>query len=342
MKAPTCGLTLRARRRFRARLLDWYDRHQRNLPWRGERDPYRVWVSEIMLQQTRVNAVLEHYQVFLARFPDLRSLARATPAAVLTAWSGLGYYQRARAMHAAARRLARAHAKFPDTAAEMRVLPGIGRYTAAAIASIAFGEPCAVVDGNVERVLYRLFEVAGAGKWTAAEELLEERRPGDFNQAMMELGATVCLPQAPLCEQCPVYSWCRNPNALPAPAAIRRRKKKISFILARRSQRVRLVRRPATASLMPNMWELPLAAEANGRKPLFTVRHSITVTDYRVQVFGGDDASPARGGRWVNPERIHDLPLTGLARKILRRAQIIQVGNSRRMNARCKHRHGSA
>ncbi|HYX69772.1 MAG TPA: A/G-specific adenine glycosylase, partial [Terriglobales bacterium] len=185
---------------FRAALLAWYGRHRRALPWRATRDPYRVWVSEIMLQQTRVNAVLEHYRRFLRRFPDVRALARARQSSVLAAWSGLGYYRRARALHAAARRLVRDFdGGFPRTAEAMRTLPGIGRYTAAAVSSIAFGEPQAVVDGNVERVLERLVgrHLPAAQAWELAAQLLDRAHPGDFNQAMMELGATVCLPREP-------------------------------------------------------------------------------------------------------------------------------------------------
>src|SRR5689334_7817852 len=176
---------------FRRKLLQWYDAHARALPWREDRDPYRVWVSEIMLQQTRVAAVIEHYLEFLRRFPTVQKLAGAREASVLAAWSGLGYYRRARMLHAAAKVVARERAgKFPTTAAGWRELPGIGRYTSAAIASIAFREPIAVVDGNVERVLQRVSgdRLSGEKVWIAAEDVLDRERPGDFNQAMMELG----------------------------------------------------------------------------------------------------------------------------------------------------------
>ena len=180
-------------RRFRKNLLAWYDLHRRDLPWRASRDPYRVWLSEIMLQQTRVAAVIAHYREFLRRFPTVEKLAAAREASVLAAWSGLGYYRRARMMHAAAKLIVRDHGgKFPESEEGWRALPGIGRYTAAAIASIAFGEPVAVVDGNVERVLQRVAgtRLAGEELWTEANRLLDVNRPGDFNQAVMELGAT--------------------------------------------------------------------------------------------------------------------------------------------------------
>src|ERR1700751_2793949 len=191
---------------FRARLLAWYDPHARELPWRESRDPYRVWGSEIMLQQTRVAAVVEHYHEFLRRFPAVQKLAAARESSVLAAWSGLGYYRRARMLHAAAKLVAREPGgEFPRTAEELRTLPGVGRYTAAAIASIAFGEPVAVVDGNVGRVLQRFSggRLSGEDFWLVANSLLDRGRPGDFNQAMMELGATVCTPRGPACMACP-------------------------------------------------------------------------------------------------------------------------------------------
>ena len=167
---------------FRARLLAWYDEHARDLPWRETRDPYRIWLSEIMLQQTRVAAVIAHYHEFLRRFSAVQKLARARESSVLAAWSGLGYYRRARMLHAAAKLVARERGgKFPQTAEELRELPGVGRYTAAAIASIAFGEPVAVVDANVERVLQRVSgqRLAGEEFWLGAGALLDRRRPGD-------------------------------------------------------------------------------------------------------------------------------------------------------------------
>jgi A/G-specific adenine glycosylase len=205
------------RSELRTLLLAWYDAHARNLPWRERpgngrhRDPYRVWVSEIMLQQTRVAAVIEHYHEFLRRFPTVEKLAAAREASVLAAWSGLGYYRRARMMHVAAKIVARERGgNFPETADAWRELPGIGRYTSAAIASIAFGEAVAVVDGNVERVLQRISGRALVGEefWQTANELLDHERPGDFNQALMELGATVCTPRAPACLMCPVVELC--------------------------------------------------------------------------------------------------------------------------------------
>jgi len=317
-------------RAFQTKLLAWYDAHARDLPWRENRDPYRVWISEIMLQQTRVAAVIEHYHAFLRRFPTVKKLAGAREASVLAAWSGLGYYRRARMLHAAAKTIARQRGgKFPDTAEQWRVLPGIGRYTAAAIASIALDEAVAVVDGNVERVLQRTSgqPIAGDGLWQAAEELLDRSRPGDFNQAMMELGATVCTPRAPACLACPVIDLCITRGEIPSAAKVPpQQKREIHYSLARRNHSVLLVQRPRDASLMPGMWELPelnvkRARRETGSSPLFTLRHSITVTDYTVRIWNKDAQNGSQ--RWVPITRLPKLALTGLARKILRKAELL-------------------
>ncbi len=195
-------------------MLGWYDREKRDLPWRGESDPYRILVSEIMLQQTRVAVVEERYKQFLRQFPTVRKLAQSREETVLAAWSGLGYYRRARNLHAAAKEVNKAGG-FPTSSAELMQLPGIGRYTAAAVASIAFGEAVPVVDGNVKRVMQRLTgrELTDQNYWQAAEELLDSSRPGDFNQAVMELGATVCAPGEPRCLSCPVLEFCASRGA---------------------------------------------------------------------------------------------------------------------------------
>ncbi len=316
-----------ATRHWRRRLLSWYDRNRRDLPWREDRDPYRVWLSEIMLQQTRVAAVLEHYHRFLRRFPTVQKLASAREPAVLAAWSGLGYYRRARMMHAAAKVIVKQHGgRFPEGLAELRALPGIGRYTAAAIASIVFDVPAAVVDGNVERVLERVF---GSGLtsqdfWQTAEALLSRKRPGDFNQAMMELGATVCLPRQPRCSTCPVFGLCATRGDLARPKKLSRQQQRdICYALDHRNQSVFLVQRPKHSSLMPGMWELPEIPGANPPSAAsFTLRHSITVTDYTVRVLRGPVPGSNRG-RWVRRKNILTLPLTGLTRKILRQAHVI-------------------
>ncbi|MFZ0734100.1 MAG: A/G-specific adenine glycosylase [Candidatus Sulfotelmatobacter sp.] len=311
-------------REFRRRLLAWYDANARELPWREDRDPYRVWLSEIMLQQTRVAAVIEHYREFLRRFPTVEKLAAAREASVLAAWSGLGYYRRARMLHAAAKVIARERSgKFPETAKEWQDLPGIGRYTAAAIASIAFEEPVAVVDGNVERVLQRVSgeRLGGEKLWSAAGNLLDGARAGDFNQAMMELGATVCTPRAPQCLMCPVVGLCATRGEIGGLAKrVRQKKREIHYGLDLRNGSVFLVQRPRDASLMAGMWELPeIPAPTDHAKPVLTVRHSITVTDYTVRVWR-TKLSREVGGDRVALERLLRVALTGLARKILRKA----------------------
>jgi A/G-specific adenine glycosylase len=280
-----------------------------------------------MLQQTRVAAVIEHYHKFLRRFPTVEKLAAAREASVLAAWSGLGYYRRARMMHAAAKVVVRAHGgEFPASEQGLRELPGIGRYTAAAIASIAFDQPVAVVDGNVERVLQRVSgkRLAGEQLWTAANHLLDAKRPGDFNQAMMELGATVCTPRAPGCLTCPVIELCATRGEMKAiTKSPSQRKREIHYALHCRDGEVLLVQRARDASLMPGMWELPQLAGMNGTdRPSFTVRHSITVTDYTVRVWRDTTSSPI-GGKWIPVKRLQKVALTGLARKILRRAELL-------------------
>lgn len=310
---------------FRRALLEWYDGNKRELPWRKTSDPYRVWVSEIMLQQTRVAAVLPRYEKFFRRFPTVQKLAAARLASVLAEWSGLGYYRRARNIHAAAKQIVRERAgSFPESFEEWRKLPGIGRYTAAAIASIAFQEPVAVVDGNVERVLRRLLHVSRDHSWSAAQHLLDPLRPGDFNQAMMELGATICLPGKPLCGQCPITKFCRTRGSGEARARKPKQiKASISFALATKGESVLLVRRGAGESLMSGMWELPPLKNPDEEAVLFRIRHSITVTDYVVKVVAQPDF-PAENSEWISRARLHRLPLTGLAKKILCKANIIK------------------
>ncbi len=320
-------IPLPLRNKLRRALLAWYDAHRRELPWRRDADPYRVWLSEIMLQQTRVAAVIDHYGRFLQKFPSVQILAAAREASVLAVWSGLGYYHRARRMHQAAKLILRERkGSLPTTAEEWRKLPGIGRYTAAAIASIAFGEAVAVVDGNVERVLDRMFGAAEGREatWQRAESLLDPERPGDFNQAMMELGATVCTPRAPQCPMCPLHKWCTSRGVKDARPQRVRKRRQLAYGLARKNDSILLVQRPADASLMAGMWELPALSDTqrNGDEPLATLRHSITDTDYWVLVFTVPPQKFYRRDattRWVARRQWEHLPLTGLARKILRR-----------------------
>ena len=315
------------KRRLRRLLLNWFDRHKRDLPWRQDHDPYRVWLSEVMLQQTRVAAAIEHYERFMKRFPTIKRLAAVRECSVLAAWSGLGYYRRARMLHAAARKVVKDHAgKFPATARDLRALPGIGRYTAAAIASIAFAEPVAAVDGNIERVLQRVYgeSLSGESLWNAAQELLSQKRPGDFNQAMMELGAVVCLPRQPRCLLCPLTTLCATRGERPRAAQPpRQAKREVHYGFDYQDGSVFLTRRSNDATLMPGMWELPEISGVNGSAEAWlTLRHSVTVTDYVVRVVRMP-VPEGTNGRWVPESRIATLPLTGLTRKILLAAKII-------------------
>jgi A/G-specific adenine glycosylase len=338
------------RGRVRRQLLGWYEKSRRDLPWRRSRDPYAIWVSEIMLQQTRVAAVVERYQSFMARFPTLVSLALAPEQEVLALWSGLGYYRRARMLHKAAQFVAEHRdGNLPATSAELRVLPGIGAYTAAAIASIAHGEAVPVVDGNVERVLCRLQGWEAVGRTGAAAmrqrldavagQLLDPRRPGDFNQAMMELGATICTPRNPQCLVCPLSPDCVTRGEHKTVVRPRMLSKEVSYALSVRTgstpgstnREVLLEQRPETSTVMPGLWQLPLLSEvAVPESELrMTVRHAIMQVNYYVRirtVFEGDVAAlTIHEGRrcWVPLINAANMALTGLTRKVLSRAHLL-------------------
>ena len=322
---PPAPESIRAQR-FRNLLMRWYRAHARVLPWRGIHDPYATWLSEIMLQQTRVATVIDRYGEFLRRFPTLQALAEAKEDDVLALWSGLGYYRRARMLHRGAQFVVREmEGKLPRTSAELRTLPGVGEYTAAAIGSIAFGERIAVVDGNVDRVLSRLLGLredrSAAGKariLAEAQKLVppaakpdksattmgaatQPNPPGDHNQAMMELGATICLPRQPMCLQCPVVSLCRTRGEHATEPRGRQQSRLAVHLLALRKHgcvaEVLLERRAADASLMAGMLELPPLppAAVEGREPVLRLRHAITNTNYVVQVYSEAAYGPAGG-----------------------------------------------
>jgi A/G-specific adenine glycosylase len=267
--------TARTLRIFQLRLLDWFRAHQRALPWRANRDPYRIWVAEVMLQQTRIAAVLPHYHRFLKAFPTVETLAHAPQENVLKRWSGLGYYSRARNLHRAAKEIVtRFGGEFPRTLETALALPGVGRYTAAAVLSIAYDHPLAALDGNVARVLARLGAIRGdlrtPRRWrqltASAQYHLALTAPGDWNQALMELGETICTPQIPRCAACPVSSWCRArvrklTGEIPSP---RRRQAPVKMRIAAailRDPRGRtiLVRDPGAHDdvLFSRMWQFP-------------------------------------------------------------------------------------
>ena len=268
--------------RARGALLRWYRRARRDLPWRHTSDPYRVWISEAMLQQTRVETVIPYYHRFLDRFPDVAALAGAELDDVLGAWQGLGYYSRARNLKRAAEHVVECcGGELPDTADALRELPGVGRYTAGAVASIAFDRPEPIVDGNVARVLSRFHGLtedpkSRAGQkrlWEEAERLVRGRSPGDLNQALMELGATVCTPRSPECPRCPVRADCvalrgGDPEALPA-GGKRPKVRDITAVaaLVERRGRVLAVRRPETG-LLGGLWDLPGEISRPARIPM--------------------------------------------------------------------------
>ena len=298
-----------------AALLAWYDARRRELPWRKTRDPYRIWVSEVMLQQTRVGTVLPYYEAFLQRFPTVEDLASAPVDEVLARWSGLGYYRRARQLHRAAREIVERGGKFPTSARELQSLPGIGPYTAAAVASIAFGEVTPALDGNVERLLCRRLGLREDPKRSAtrrellaaAARLLDRGRPGDSNQALMELGATVCKPAQPDCAACVLAPGCRarrrgDPERYPAP---RRR---------RRTERRELDGFVRPEYLHRGRWRL---AEAGAR-----VRHAITYRAlelhvYRARFEAGGTVAEGPEAAWVGAEDRRRFPVSSMVEKVL-------------------------
>jgi A/G-specific adenine glycosylase len=337
-----------------ARLLDWYDRHRRVLPWRAppgvRQDPYRVWLSEVMLQQTTVVAVAGYFRAFTERWPTVHDLAATDLDAVLTAWAGLGYYARARNLHRCAQVVSRdLDGRFPEEEAALLALPGVGAYTAAAIAAIAFDRRATAVDGNIERVVSRLFALtdplpgAKAKLKAHAATLVPDDRPGDHTQAMMDLGATVCTPRKPRCVLCPVVADCRARVAgiaedLPAKAAkpVRPLRRGTAFWTLNPAGDVLLRRRPETG-LLGGMMEVPSSdwraeapADALAGAPVRTdwrplpglVRHGFTHFELELTVVTGR-AGPdwaAADGIWVSPDRLSDHAIPTVMRKVVRHA----------------------
>ena len=322
-------------------LLAWYRKGHRDLPWRRVSDPYRIWVSEIMLQQTRAQAAIPYYQRFLERFPTAAALASAGEEEVLTLWSGLGYYARARNLLRAARQVAAA-GEFPRDYDGIRALPGVGSSTAAAISSMAFGLPCAVVDGNVLRVVARVENDAAdiASPRTrerfrdVAQGWLDPRHPGLFNQALMELGATVCLPGKPRCPVCPVALLCRareSGTVLELPVKLRKNQPvRIAgaLLVVRKGRSILLRQREAGARRMAGFWDLPAPEDLPGSRTgarLGEIRHTITHHHYTLTVLAGTPpAGPASPPfRWFAPAALMEIPLSTMARKALKLAGIL-------------------
>lgn len=317
-------------RAIRKTLARWYEASRRDLPWRRTRDPYRVWISEIMLQQTRVAAVVPYYERFLERFPTVDALAAAGDDELLAAWAGLGYYSRARNLREAARRITAAGA-FPRSHAEILALPGIGPYTAAAVASIAFDLPFAVLDGNVMRVLSRLTHDDGdigapatrARMQASAQRLLDPANPALHNQAMMELGATICLPRDPKCEICPVAGDCAAHAAgleRELPIKLRKvviRRVRRTLLAVIRDGQILLWQRSRDAAMLGGFWELPepdQLSEATHRQVVYSFSHAITNHIYEFQVESGR-AEAVAGVQWVALAELSRIPLSTVARK---------------------------
>lgn len=316
---------------FRANLLEWFTRNRRDLPWRRTRDPYAIWISEVMLQQTRVATVIPYYERFLARFPTFEALAEAKEHDLLAHWAGLGYYYRARNLHKSARMM-RASGCFPSLYNDILRLPGIGDYTAAAVSSIAFNLPHAVLDGNVFRVLSRVFNDATniaspAGRKHfahLADTLLDRDVPGAFNQALMELGATICLPVNPQCLLCPVANFCRaqasgTQNELPVKIVARKSEEQQRTVFwIECGGRVLLWQRPADSRLMPGFWELPettqLPAIPAGEK-LGAFRHTITFHNYRFEVVAAAPPADTGACTWISLDALDALPLSTILKK---------------------------
>lgn len=348
--ARGAGLVVAALRR---RLLAWYARRRRRLPWRGARDPYRVWVSEVMLAQTRVETVIPYYRRFLRRFPNVRALARASLDEVLKAWEGLGYYARARNLHRAARTIVREDAgALPRSAAEWRRLPGVGPYTAAAIAAIAHGQPEPAVDGNLRRVFARLYDLPRPGPRrlaAIARDWLSRDRPGDVLQALMDLGATVCTPRVPRCGDCPVSAGCRaraHDRVERRPLPRRRRERPhcdIGVGVVRRGGRVLIARRKPDG-LLGGLWEFPggkrrpgerlertvereleeeLGIEVDVGAQVLTIPHEYTHLRVTLHVFesrhraGRPRAIGCAAWRWVAPAELSRYPFPAADAAIL-------------------------
>jgi A/G-specific adenine glycosylase len=320
-------------RKLRRLILNWYRKNKRDLPWRQSRDPYRIWISEIMLQQTRVAAVIPYYERFLTRFPDIKALAIAPEQELLAAWAGLGYYARARNLQKAAKKIQELSG-FPSDHASIRELPGIGDYTAAAIGSIVFNLRHGVLDGNAARVLSRLTNERGnvdsgvvrKRLQALVDNLIDPRVPGEFNQALMELGATVCLPKVPRCGECPWASDCKAfrlglQDELPVKAG-RPRGAGVEkqLLMIEKDGKILAWQRPSDSCRLAGFWELPETqqlprAKVESRAAGF--RHTIVNTNYRIAVFRASVSSTPNGFHWMTSKELDEIPLSTTAKKAL-------------------------
>jgi len=322
-------------------LRTWFQANHRDLPWRRTRDPYRIWISEIMLQQTTVNVVIPYYEAFLKGFPTVEILAKAREEKVLSLWSGLGYYSRARNLQKAAKEIVKLK-KFPQTYAQLLELPGIGPYTAAAIASFAFNESVACVDGNVIRVITRLFDIdediatkSAKEKIAAhAQSLIEGQDPHDHNQAMMELGATICTPQNPTCLLCPISKFCaskQNGTQLSRPVKTKNKKQEPwlwKLYVVEKEGRIALVKNENGTPWLNHLWILPgeaapLEVQKSAIQPTHAFKHSITHHKIFVQVLKGSKKEitklESKGEhvkvKWIKPAEMKKLGVSSVIQK---------------------------
>ncbi|HEX9091287.1 MAG TPA: A/G-specific adenine glycosylase [Anaerolineales bacterium] len=344
---------------FSRRLLHWYKRHARTLPWRGNPDPYAIWVSEVMLQQTRVETVIPYYERWMQRFPSIELLASASQQEVLSIWEGLGYYGRARNLHRAAQLLMKEyHGKLPKEAHLLRKLPGVGRYTAAAIASIAYGKDEPTLDGNIRRVLARCFNVTEDARsnlgqkrlWQLATQHLPPGQAGEYNQALMDLGASICTPRLPNCASCPLEENCQaralgvqeqRPVLLPKPAVPHHM---VTAAVIRQGNRVLITCRPSSG-LLGGMWEFPGGKQQDGEDLPSCLRREIceelgveieigdqlgvykhAYTHFRVTLYafhctllqGEPQPIQVTDLRWVSPAELVQYPMGKIDRQIAR------------------------
>jgi A/G-specific adenine glycosylase len=351
---------------FTCQLLDWYQRQGRSLPWRGHPDPYAVWVSEIMLQQTRVETVIPYFERWMARFPTVSALAAASQQDVLAIWEGLGYYSRARNLHCAAQKVAAEHGgELPGDVILLRKLPGVGRYTAGAIASMAFGLDEPALDGNIRRVLARVFDVSLPARspegerhlWGLASAHLPPGKAGDYNQAMMDLGATICTPKSPLCSSCPVAQVCQaralgvqeqRPVEAPRPAVPHIT---VTAAVIVRDGQVLIAQRPAEG-LLGSMWEFPggklepeeslpdclhreiieeLGAEVAVGERLGVYRHAythfrVTLHAFYCTLTGGEPRPiQAQAVRWVPVDALGQYPMGKIDRQIAKDLLVVEL-----------------
>ncbi|MDI6763797.1 MAG: A/G-specific adenine glycosylase [Thermodesulfobacteriota bacterium] len=342
-------LLLLNKEKFQTKLLQWFQKNKRDLPWRKNRDPYAIWVSEIMLQQTQVNTVIPYYNHFLKTFPTIRDLTKANLSKVLTVWEGLGYYSRARNLHQASRIIANHFkGKIPETPKDLLSLPGIGRYTAGAILSIAYNKVTPILDGNVKRVLSRLFVVSGHPKkteeflWPLSESLIPKGSPGAFNQALMDLGSMICTPKIPNCLSCPLKNLCQGYlSGKPESYPLRSVKKKVPHIEAiaaviQKDGKVLLRQRPPRG-LLGGLWEFPhwkieekrrlrlrlrnyikkeMGVNVEVKEPIGTFHQTYSHFKLTLHVFKCDAIDGSRKGKWIPIKNLSLLPLSSIHRKI--------------------------